>query len=89
MRENGLVTKETVKEYKYGLMEQNMKEIGWIIKLVERVNFIMLMEINIQENGLKIELMDMEFINKVMEQCMKEIGKMIYNMVKVKNVVSL
>ena len=49
-------------EYKYGLMEQDMRVIGNITKLVERESFGMQMEMYLKDNGKMIKRMDMEFI---------------------------
>lgn len=52
----------TVMEFKYGLMEQNMKETGGIIKHMERGSFGMLTVMYSMDNGKKTRLMVTEFI---------------------------
>ena len=47
---------------KYGLMVQNMKEIGSIIKQMEKGNSGMQMGMSMKENGLTIKQMGMEFM---------------------------
>lgn len=69
-------------EYKFGLMELNMKDIGKIIRLMGKESFGMLMETFLMVNGKMIRHMVTEFIFMLMEQNMKENGKMICNMVK-------
>ena len=51
-----------VKEFKYGTMEQNMKEIGKMINLMDMEHFITLMEMYIKDIGKIIELMEKGFI---------------------------
>jgi hypothetical protein len=43
------------KEFKHGKMEPDMKEIGKIIKLMEKENFGMLMEMFLRVNGKMIK----------------------------------
>ena len=50
-------------EYKYGQMEQNMKENGDIIKHKEKGNLLTPMEIRMTEIGRMTWQMDMESIN--------------------------
>lgn len=45
MRVNGLEIGEMEWEYRFGVMVQNMKDYGRIIRLMVWVNFIMWMEI--------------------------------------------
>jgi hypothetical protein len=45
MMDNGRVKLDKVKVYRYGLMVLDIKEIGKIIKQMERVNLSILMEI--------------------------------------------
>jgi hypothetical protein len=51
--ENGIkiIIKDMEEEYKYGMMEVNMKVIGKMIKLISMENYCMLMEIYMKENG--------------------------------------
>lgn len=67
--------------YKFGLMEQLIKESGTIIKVVVKANSLILMEIIIQANGKTIRLTDTVLIF-IPEQVpnIKVIGKMICNM---------
>ena len=71
-------------EFKYGKMEQNMKEIGDLIRHVDMENSGMLMEMFSKVNGLMTKLMDMVFMFIRMELDMRESGKMICNMDRVK-----
>lgn len=64
-------------------MEPNIKDNGLTIRLKERVNLPMLMEIFMTDNGKKIKLLDMEFTFITMVQDIKVIGSMIINMVMV------
>ena len=65
---------------KYGQMVQNMKVNGEIIKLMERGNFGMLMEMFMKEIGRMTRLTALAFIFTLMEPNMKEIGRMICKM---------
>lgn len=67
-------------EYSDGLMVQDMKVNGKIIKLMEKESFITLIEMFLKESGLMIKLMDMGYICIQMELSIKGIGKMIYKM---------
>ena len=49
---------DTVLEFKFGPMEQNMKVNGGIIKQTVKENFGMQMEISMKESGKMIKLMD-------------------------------
>jgi hypothetical protein len=55
IQDNGEVQKGMVMEYKYGLMEPSMREIGKTIKHTEKGNFIMLKVIYMKEIGFKIK----------------------------------
>ena len=72
------------KEHKIGMMEQNMKEIGVMEWQKEKVYFIMLMVIFIQENSIKIEQMDLVNMCIKMDKNTKDFGKMICKMVPVR-----
>lgn len=67
-------------EFKSGQMEQSMKVIGKIIKLMVKAFSGMSMEINMRENGREIKHMDTANIHIVMEQLTKVTGVTIYNM---------
>lgn len=60
-------------------MVQDMKENGKIIKLMEKENFSMLIEMYLKENGLMIKQMDMEYIYIVMELNIQVLKK--YNLI--------
>ena len=66
--------------YKFGLMEQNMKDNGLKVKPMDRENLSMQMVMYIKENGKMIKLMDMEYILIVMEPNIRDTGEMIYKM---------
>lgn len=80
MMVNGLVKVEMGMEFKFGMMEQSMKENGRITELMEEVNFGMLMVISLMENGKMIKHVEKVFILILMEQNMKVIGWMIFKM---------
>jgi len=65
---------------KYGMMDQSMKDIGLIIKLTEKEDLSMLMEMCTMVNGKMIKLTDMELIFIWMELNMRDSGKKINNM---------
>lgn len=44
--------------YRHGLMGLNIKDIGSIIKHMEKVNLHMLMETSMKENGKKTKLVE-------------------------------
>ena len=73
---------DTVLEFKFGPMEQNMKVNGGIIKQTVKENFGMQMETFMRVSGKMIKQMDMVFIYIVMVPDMMDSGKMIYRMVK-------
>lgn len=51
---NGQMIKNLVKEYKFGKMVQFMRDIGYVIKLKVKVDYIMQMEIFMMEYILNI-----------------------------------
>ena len=53
---------DTVLEFKFGLMEQNMKVNGGIIKQTVKENFGMQMETFMRVSGKMIKLMDLEYM---------------------------
>ncbi len=78
MKGNGLDLIDKVMASNFGLMERNIKDFGKKIRLVEKVNLHMLMEIPIKDNGKMIKPMDLEFISiPNLKQGIKDIGKMI------------
>jgi hypothetical protein len=72
--------------FKNGLMVQNMKGNGKIIKQTVKVSFIIKMETYMKANGKMIKQMDLENIHMQMGPNMKGIGKMIFKMVMGMNV---
>lgn len=80
--DNGKETIEKAMEFKYGLMERDMKGIGKITKPMVKANLFMLTEMFMKENGGMIKLMGLEFIFIQMERPMKDIGRTITKMVK-------
>jgi len=66
-------------ENRFGKMEQNIKDFGKITKLMEKVNFCILMEIFFKEIGNKIGQMVMVFTIMQMAPNIKVIGLMIYS----------
>ena len=54
--------KDMVKEYKYGMMEQNMKENGKMINQTDMELFIKRVEMFIKEIGRMIKQMEKEYI---------------------------
>lgn len=78
--ENGGERLEMGKEFKFGLMEQNMKESGNITGRMEEENLHTPMGIFMMENGRMIWQMDMECIYMLMVLNMKDNGLMINNM---------
>jgi hypothetical protein len=70
-----------VMEFKFGLMELDIKVCGLREKHLVKENFAMLMEILTRDNGKTTKQMDMVYIYmlKVVLN-MKDIGKMICNM---------
>lgn len=61
-------------EFKYGVMELNMKDNGKIIELRDRVNFGILVVIYMKENGKRIEHVVKEHIYILMVLNMKVNG---------------
>jgi len=53
---------DTVLEFKFGPMEQNMKVNGGIIKQTVKENFGMQMETFMRVSGKMIKLMDLEYM---------------------------
>jgi hypothetical protein len=78
IRGSGRMEIGMVMEFKFGQMERSMKDIGGIIKHMEKESFGILMGMYLMESGKMIKLMVMEYIRMLMEQNMKENGKMIY-----------
>jgi hypothetical protein len=76
----GEVLLNKVMEFKFGLMVLNMKEIGLMDKLMEKVNLFILMVIYMMDIGKMEKLMVMVFLFIILVLNMKDIGKMIYNM---------
>lgn len=68
-------------EYKHGLMVLNMKVNGYLDKLVEMENFIMLQVKYIMGVGYKIKLVVLDRMQLKMEVDMMDNGKIIYKMV--------
>ena len=71
-----------VKENIFGKIPLTMKGIGWMIKLKEKENYIMLMVIYMKGNGKTTWLLDMGLIFIQEEQNMRESGKMISKTVR-------
>lgn len=81
MKGSGQENKGQGLELKHGLMEQNMKGIGKIIRPKEKANLFILLATFITEIGKMIKLMGMEFIRIIKaKQSIKESGLMIYSM---------
>ena len=55
IQENGLVMKEMEMEFKFGVMELNIKVNGKIIRRMEKENLNMQMEIFSKENGKMVK----------------------------------
>lgn len=77
---NGKEKLEMEKEYRFGLMEQNMKASGNVTGHMGEENLHIQMEIFMMENGKMIWQMDMECIYMLMVLNMKDNGLMISNM---------
>ena len=71
--------------FKSGQMEQNMKEIGKIIRPMDKVFSGMSTETNMRDHGKEIKLMVSENIHTVTVLLTKVIGETIYNMDTVLN----
>ena len=80
---NGEEQKNKALVFKFGLMVQNMKDSGEIIKPPDEENLLMWMEIYMREIGYKIKQTDKENIFIATELHIKEAGKMIFSMVLV------
>ena len=72
--------KDTVMEFRFGLMAPSMKESGQRIKQTERESSGMQMGMFMKESGRMIRPTVLVFIFMLMEQGMKAIGKMICKM---------
>lgn len=79
---NGKEMSDMVMVYKSGPMEQNMKDIGRIIRHMVKEYFGMYMVINMKDGGKETKPMDTVNIPTVMELPMRVIGKMISSTVK-------
>jgi len=73
----------TAREHMNGLMEENILEIGKIIKWMAKVYLPGQMVENIMVNIRMIKNTVLVFLNGQMEENIKEIGKMVNNMEKV------
>lgn len=85
-----VTTKETlliiifmVREHMNGLMEENIKVNGQIIRWKGMANLLGKMEKYLQENTKMIKKKDMEYSNGQMERNIEDNGKMENNMVQV------
>lgn len=78
--DNGKGSVEKDMEFKPGLMELDIKEIGIITKHLDEESSFMLIMIFMMENGATIKPMAMESMSMPMAQGMKDIGKMIIKM---------
>ena len=74
------------KEFRLGLMDQNILECEKMIVLMERVNLSMVMVTYMMVTGKMIKQMEMEYIYIQMVQNIKENGKMICSMEQVLNI---
>lgn len=77
---NGLAHLSMDMGFKHGQMEQSTKANGMKVKLMAKVNLLMLMEIYMRGNGKTIRLTAMAFIYIVMGLDTKVTGKMICNL---------
>ena len=82
IKANGMERKGMDLEYKCGLMEPSIKDIGKIIKHMDKVHSGMFTATNTKESGKEIRHTAMANIPAVMEQHTKEIGDMTSSMVK-------
>ena len=71
---NGKVKIDMAMEFRFGQMEQSMKEIGLIIKRMDKESFGMRMAMSLTESGRRIRHMDMGYIHMSMEQSTKVTG---------------
>jgi len=72
-----------VKEFRSGLMEQSMKEIGQTTKLMGKANSGMQMVMSLTGSGQRIRLTDMEYIRTLTVQNTRASGNKICSMDKV------
>jgi hypothetical protein len=82
IKDNGKINNDMVMEYRYGLTELNMRDIGLIIKLMEGENSGMQMVMFMMENGKTIKLMDLEPMFICLVQNTLVNGSMIFRMEK-------
>lgn len=82
MEDNGTSNSNVKKamEYKYGLMDQNMKDFGILVKLKGMEGSYWLMANHTKENGKMIRLMVKEYTGIVRGLDMKVCGSMISKM---------
>ena len=71
------------KEFKFGRMEQNMMDIGIIMKFLERESSYMQIKIHMMATFLQGRPMDMALTNSQTVKLTKEVGRMTNLMVKV------
>lgn len=83
---NGKTVSDTVKVYKFGLMEQSTKVTGKITKLTEKVYFGTSTATFIRETGREIKPMVMENTLIAMGPRTRVTGETIYSMEKVSNI---
>lgn len=74
MMVHGEVTYEKAMEFKYGMMEQNIRETGTTIKLMGEASLLILMVMYMMELGLMIKLQEREHIIITMVQNTKDSG---------------
>ena len=87
MKVNGINNqeKDTEEVIKSGVMVVSTKDIGKMIKPMEKEDLFTQMEISMTDTGKMIKPTDSVVTLILMEQSIKDIGKMISNMVRVKN----
>jgi len=73
--ENGKITKEKVRVYKYGITDRNTMECGFRIKRMATDNYFLRMEVTIRVNSRKINCTDKEFIIGKAKKHIKDHGK--------------
>lgn len=83
---NGKTVSDTVKVYKFGLMEQSTKVTGKITKLTDKVYFGTSTAISMRETGREIKHMVMENTLIAMGPRTRVTGETIYSMEKVSNI---
>jgi len=81
--DNGKMDLEMVKAYKPGLMDQDMKDNGLKIKLMEKENLFMQTVTYTKVIGLMTKQMEKEYTHMLTVQSMLVNGRMINNMEKV------